>query len=385
MVKLYHFTFFAKTCYTLNQTSSDKGEFFNVKQLSYKLRNRVAIYGLLLCLLAIGFILVGNIDLNAKGHEKFKVAMLLPGSISDAGWNALAYEGLVAIEKQLGAETSHAETRTPSDQEEQFRSYALDGYNIVFGHGYEFQDPAKAVAPDFPETIFITSSGGTITDNISPVNFRVEEPAYLLGMMAGMMTKTNKLGVMGGQNIPSVNSTFMAFEGGAKSVNPDVEVSWVYVGNWEDIGKGKELALAQINEGVDFIFPNADAAGLGAYEAAEIFNKSETAKKEGRMVYTFGANRDKSDISPTVIANAVITPNAFVQIAKIIKDGEFKPQVYTFNMLTDEAITLTYSPTLKDKVPEDVQKAVEAAKSKILAGELKVPQIDFTEKEDDKD
>ena len=197
--------------------------------------------------------------------------------------------------------------------------------------------------------------------------------------MAGMMTQTNKLGVMGGQNIPSVNSTFMAFEGGAKSVNPDVKVSWVYVGNWEDIGKGKELALAQINEGVDFIFPNADAAGLGAYQAAEI------AQKDGKTVYTFGANRDKSDISPTVIANAVITPNAFVKIAKIIKEGNFKPQVYTFNMLTDEAITLIYSPTLRDKVPADVQKTVAAAKAKILAGELKVPQIDFTEKEDDKD
>ena len=186
------------------------------------------------------------------------------------------------MKNKLGAEISHAETRTPTDQEEQFRSYALDGYNMVFGHGYEFQDPAKAVAPDFPETIFITSSGGTITDNISPVNFRVEQAAYLLGMIAGKMTQTNKLGVMGGQNIPSVNSTFMAFEGGAKSVNPDIEVSWVYVGNWEDIGKGKELALAQINEGVDFIFPNADAAGLGAYEAAEIFNKSENCPKRGK-------------------------------------------------------------------------------------------------------
>ena len=343
--------------------------------IPYKLRNDISIHALLLGIFIIGLMLIGNANLEAQEHEKFKVAMLLPGSISDAGWNALAYEGLKAIEKQLGAEISHAETRTPTDQEEQFRSYALDGYHMVFGHGYEFQDPAKAVASDFPETIFITSSGGTITDNISPVNFRVEQAAYLLGMIAGMMTHTNKLGVMGGQNIPSVNSTFMAFEGGAKSVNPDAEVSWVYVGNWEDIGKGKELALAQINEGVDFIFPNADAAGLGAYEAAEI------AQKEGKVVYTFGANRDKSDISPTVIANAVITPNAFVKIAKIIKEGTFKPQIYTFNMLTDEAITLTYSPALKDKVPEAVQKAVEAAKAKILAGELKVPQIDFSEEE----
>ena len=350
-------------------------------QISYKLRNNVAIHILLLGIFISGLMLIGCMNREVKEHEKFKVAMLLPGSISDAGWNALAYEGLKAIEKQLGAEISHAETRTPTDQEEQFRSYALDGYNMVFGHGYEFQDHAKAVAPDFPKTIFITSSGGTITNNISPVNFRVEQAAYLLGMIAGEMTQTNKLGVMGGQNIPSVNSTFMAFEGGAKSVNPEVEVSWVYVGNWEDIGKGKELALAQIDEGVDFLFPNADAAGLGAYEAAEIFNKSETAEKEGRMVYTFGANRDKSDISPTVIANAVITPNAFVKIAKIIKEGKFKPQIYTFNMLTDEAITLTYNPALKDKVPMAVQKAVEDAKAKILAGELKVPQIDFSEEE----
>lgn len=373
------YIFRGNVLYYKHEYFDDEGEIIDVKQIFAKLRHPIAIYTSLVCLFAIGLIGVGNLNLDAKGHEKFKVAMLLPGSISDAGWNALAFEGLKAIEKELGAEISHAETRTPSDQEEQFRSYALDGYNLVFGHGYEFQDPAKAVAPDYPETIFITSSGGTITDNISPVNFRVEEPAYLLGIMAGMMTQTNKLGVMGGQNIPSVNSTFMAFEGGAKSVNPEVEVSWVYVGNWEDIGKGKELALAQIAEGVDFIFPNADAAGLGAYEAAE------TAQKDGKTVYTFGANRDKSDISPTVIANAVITPNAFVQIAKIIKDGKFKPKVYTFNMLTDEAITLVYSPALKDKVPADVQKAVAAAKAKILAGELKVPQIDFTEKEDDKD
>lgn len=345
-------------------------------KISYKLRNNITIQALYLCLFISGLMLIGNPNLAAKGHEKFKVAMLLPGSISDAGWNALAYEGLKAIEKQLGAEISRAETRTPTDQEEQFRAYALDGYNIVFGHGYEFQDPAKAVAPDFPETIFITSSGGTITDNISPANFRVEQAAYLLGVIAGMMTNTNKLGVMGGQNIPSVNSTFMAFEGGAKSVNPEAEVSRVYVGNWEDIGKGKELSLAQINEGVDFLFPNADAAGLGAYEAAE------AAQKQGKTVYAFGANRDKSDISPeVVIANAVITPDAFVQIARIIKEGEFKPQIYTFNMLTDEAITLTYNPVLKDKVPEDVQKAVEDAKAKILAGELKVPQIDFSETE----
>ena len=344
-----------------------------MKQLSYKLRNRVAIYGLLLCLLAIGLILVGNIDLNAKGHEKFKVAMLLPGSISDAGWNALAYEGLKAIEKQLGAETSHAETRTPADQEEQFRSYALDGYDLVFGHGYEFQDPAKAVAADFPETIFITSSGGTITDNISPANFRVEEPAYLLGMIAGMMTKTNKLGVMGGQNIPSVNSTFMAFEGGVKSVNPNAVLQRAYVGDWESIAKAREIATTQIQGGVDFIFHNANEAGLGVFEAVVL------AQDAGKTVYAFGANRDQSAVSPrAVLANAVITPRAYLQLATAVKAGTFESKLHVFTMMTDGAIALTYNPELKDQVPEEVQQKVEAARQQILAGTLEVPQIDFS-------
>jgi basic membrane lipoprotein Med (substrate-binding protein (PBP1-ABC) superfamily) len=303
--------------------------------------------------------------------------MLLPASITDAGWNALAYDGLLAIKKELGAEIKHVESRTPTEQEQHFRYYAERGYDLVFGHGYEFQDPAKAVAPDFPNTIFITSSGGTITNNIAPANFRVEQPAYLLGIMAGLMTQGDKLGCIGGQEIPSVKSTFIAFEAGAQSVNPKIEVRQVYVGNWEDIGKGKELATALINEGVDFLFPNADAAGLGAYEAAE------NAQADGKTVYTFGANRDKSEISKTtVLANAVITPKAFVKIAKTIKDGKFKKQIYTFNMLTDEAITLVYNPEIKNKIPKKVLDAVEAAKAKILSGELEVPQIDFTEKKE---
>ncbi len=326
----------------------------------------------LICLLAIGFMLTGCADTNTK--EEFKVAMLLPASKTDAGWNALAYEGLLAIRDELGVQIKDVESRTLPEQEEHFRYYAEKGYDLIFGHGYEFQDPAKTVASDFPNTIFITSSGGTITDNISPANFRVEQPAYLLGIIAGMMTKENKLGCLGGQEIPSVKSTFIAFEAGAKSVNPDVDVRHVWVGNWEDAVKGKELSLALINEGVDFIFPNADAAGLGAFHAAE------KAQEDGKMVYTFGANKDKSEISKdTVLANAVITPQAFVKIAKLVKDGKFKPQIYTFNMLTDEAITLVYNQDLKDKIPQEVLDKVEEVKNKILSGELEVPQIDFTE------
>ena len=336
----------------------------------------IAIYVLLLCLIIIGLIFIGNTDVSAKGHEKFKVALLLPASITDGGWNAFAYDGLKAIEKELGAKISHIESRTPTDQESHFRDYAMDGYQLIFGHGFGYQDPAKQVAPDFPETVFITSTGNTVTDNISPIVFAIEEPVYLLGVIAGSMTQTNKIGIVGGQNISAINSMFSAFEQGAKSVNPDIVVRRAYVGNWVDIGKGKELALAHINEGSDFVFPVADVAGLGVFQAVE------AAQTDGKTVYAFGVYRDQSELSPTtIVASAIVTPKVFVKLAEVVMEGTFEPQPYRFTMAEDEALTFVYNPELKDQVPETVQKVVADVKAKIIAGELKVSQTYLTEEE----
>ena len=345
-----------------------------MKQLSRKSRYSIGIYVGLLCLFAIGLMPIRNTEVYAKGHEKFKVALLLPASITDGGWNAFAYDGLKAIEKELGAKVSHIESRTPTDQEAHFRDYALDGYHLIFGHGFGYQEPAKQVAPDFPETVFITSTGNTVTDNISPIVFAIEEPVYLLGVIAGAMTQTNKIGIVGGQNISAINSMFSAFEEGAKSVNPNVVVSRAYVGNWSDIGKGKELALAHINEGSDFLFPVADVAGLGVFQAAM------EAQSDGKTVYTFGVYRDQSELSPTtIVASAIVTPKVFVSLAKVVMERTFEPQPYRFTMAEDEALTFVYNPALKDRVPKTARKAVENAKAKIIAGELKVKQTYLTE------
>ena len=98
-----------------------------MKRMPCKSDYGIAIYVLFLCLIAIGLILIGNTDVSAKGHEKFKVALLLPASVTDGGWNAFAYDGLKAIQKELGAKISHVESRTPTDQEAHFRDYAMDG------------------------------------------------------------------------------------------------------------------------------------------------------------------------------------------------------------------------------------------------------------------
>ena len=256
----------------------------------------------------------------------------------------------------------------------------MQGYRLIFGHGYEYQEAAIAVAQDYPEIVFITSAGasGTIRENVSSMVFRLEQATYLLGMISGLMTQTDKIGIIGGQELPSGGSTFMAFEGGVKSVNPDAVVQRAYVGDWENIAKARELALAQIQEGVDFIFHNANEAGIGVFEAVVL------AQDAGKTVYSFGANRDQSAVSPrAVLANAVITPRPYVQLATAVRDGTFESKLYIFTMTTDSAIALTYNPELKDQIPAEVQQKVEEARLQILAGTLEVPQIDFAEGDND--
>ncbi len=331
------------------------------------------------CLLTSGLILLGCERLDTGAHraegKPFKVAMLLSASIDDQGWTTMGYEGLKAIEKELGAEIAYVENLAPAAQEAQFRAYALDGYHLIFGHGYEYQDAAKAVAADFQETIFVNTSGSiAVAPNLAPIDSRAEGATYLLGIIAGAMTKSDKIGVLGGRDVPSINSTFVAFEAGAKSVNPDVEVQWHYVGDWVNRDKAKEITLAQIAAGFDFFFHNADIAARGMYEAAEI------AQAAGKQVWTFGSNRAQHEVSPTtILASSVIKSALFVHIARDVKNGTFEPKPYVFTMTKGGAIEMRYNLKLKDKVPAVVQKQVAAAEKQILAGTLKVPQIDFEE------
>ncbi len=324
---------------------------------------------LLLCAaMALAVALVSPCDAEPPASAApFKVALLSPGPVSDAGWNALAYEGLLAIRDQLGAEVAQIQTKTPAEFEEGFRDFARRGYKLVFGHGFEFQDAAAAVAPDFPDTVFITTSGNTVRKNVAPIRFMLEEATYLEGMLAGGMSKTGKAGVVGGIEIPSVKSTIIAFQAGAKAVRPDFSIVTAYVGNWEDVGAAKEAALAQIQQGCDFLFHNADAAGLGVFRAAE-----------ERKVYAFGSNKNQNDVAPdVVIASAVADiPRAFVQVAREVKEGRFVGKIERMGM-KDGVVSLVFNPRLEPRIPADLKTRVDHAREAIIAGTLNVPTAEF--------
>jgi basic membrane lipoprotein Med (substrate-binding protein (PBP1-ABC) superfamily) len=301
---------------------------------------------------------------NAAGSPPFRVALLTPGPISDQSWNGGAYQGLLRIRDSIGAQTSHIQTKTPAEFEENFRQYGAQGYTLVFGHGFEFQDAAERVAPDFPRTVYITTSGNRVGRNLAGIEFSFEEASYLAGMVAGTMTRSGTIGVIGGTELPPVRRSFGAFAAGARRSRPGVKVVTSYIGNWDDVGAGKEQALAQIGRGVDVIFQNADAAGLGIFNAA----------RESRGVYVFGSNSDQNNVAPGVTLGSVVIdlPHAFLTVAREVKGGTFKPRVIALGGRSD-VVKLVMNPALRSRVPAATLAAVDSVRGAIDAGTFTVP------------
>ena len=295
----------------------------------------------------------------SSDHRIFRVALLTPGPISDQSWNGGAYQGLLRIRDSLGAEISHIQTDTPTDFEENFREYGARGFNLVFGHGFEFQDAARRVAPQFPKTIYVTTSGNTAGQNLAGIAFSFSDASYLAGMLAASMSQSGVLGTIGGTELPPVKESFAAFERGARRVNPRIRVLTAFIGNWVDVSAGKEQALAQIGRGADVIFQNADAAGLGVFQAA----------RERRGVYVIGSNSNQNAVAPNVTLGSVVIdlPHAFLEVAREVKNGAFRPRVVTFDAKSD-VVRLVVNPVIQVKIPPQALARLDSVQSQIHAG-----------------
>lgn len=273
--------------------------------------------------LLLGVIACGGEGPKVQDSQGFRVALLTPGPISDQSWNASAYTGLEYIRDSVGADIRHVQTRTPAEFAENFRQYGAGGYRLVFGHGFEFQDAAQQVGPEFPGTVFVTTGGTGTGPNIAAMSFAFDEPSYLAGMVAAAATKSKVLATIGGTELPPVKASFDAFVAGARAVDPSITVLSAFIGNWEDAGAGKEQALAMIARKADVIFQNADAAGLGIFQAA----------RENPGVWVIGSNADQNAIAPASTLGSVVidVPRAFLLIARDVKAGTFEPRVVRFD------------------------------------------------------
>jgi basic membrane protein A len=299
----------------------------------------------------------------APTAKPFKVAIVLPGVITDNGWNASAYAGLQLVKEQLGAEIAYSEAVPQTDYETAFRDYASQGYDLVIGHGFEFGDPVMKVAPDFPNTKFVVVNNVVTASNVASVEFNNEEAGFLAGVVAGLMTKTNKVGAVGGFDIASIVRGVNGFEQGVKSVNPNAEVFVTYTQSWDDIAKGKEAGLALIDRGADIVWEFADAAGLGVIEAA---------KEKG--VYAIASVSDKSSVAPETILVSTLEeiPPLLLDVAKTVKDGTFEGQMYRFGVAKGPIRYAGWNAV----VPADVKAKAEQVLADIAAGKITIERID---------
>ncbi|MFA0750162.1 MAG: hypothetical protein SLRJCFUN_000565 [Candidatus Fervidibacter sp.] len=308
-------------------------------------------------------LLVGLLSI-LPAKDAFKVALITPGPISDGGWNQSAYLGLQRLRKELGAQIAHMEARSPAEYAEAFRDFAARGYRLVIGHGFEFGDAAMQLAPQFPETFFVITSGRVKARNVASLELRLNEAAYLLGVLAARMSRTKKLGCVGGMQIPSVERAFAGFVAGAKAADPKVQVRIAYIGNFEDVAAAKETARGLIRWGADFLFHDADAAGLGVFQAAQ----------EAKGVYAFGAIKPQHSLMPQVVlASAVVdVPQGFLYVARLVKAGKWKGDILHLG-LREGVVRVVFNPRLKNRIPSAVLTELQRTEAAIKAGRLKVP------------
>lgn len=297
-------------------------------------------------------------------EAQFKMGLLSPGSVNDQGWNTMAYNALKRVEADLGAETSYVELKQdPASYEKAFRDFAAQGYQLILGHGNEFEDAAKAAAVDYPNVQFFISSSRLTEKNVTGLNTNSDEPMYLMGFISAKMCKA--AGYVGGMEIPPIAEAMTGFINGARSVDPNFMVYSTYIGNFEDAAAAKEAALSMIAQGADCIVGNADAAGQGVFQAV--------VEKKDLGIKTFGVFVPATDAAPgQVLTNYVADyGQGVVNLAREVKEGTFKGGVnHTFGFNMPDVMKLEYVETATTPVPQDVREAVEAVKKQIVAGEV---------------
>jgi basic membrane lipoprotein Med (substrate-binding protein (PBP1-ABC) superfamily) len=290
---------------------------------------------------------------------------LTPGPVSDAGWNAAAFDGLQLIKRKLGAETALVQTRSPADFDDGFRDFAARGFNLIFAHGYEYTDSAISVARDFPQVYFVVSSGSQSSRNVATLTFKFDQAAYAEGVLAGGVTKTGVVGAIGGIELPSIRETFDGFKRGFLSVRPKGRLLVSYIGKFDDIGAAKEAALAQISQGADLIVHDADAAGLGVFQAAAQAH-----------ILAFGAIRNQNNVVPgVVLASAVTsTAEAFLRIATEVRNNQFHPGMLEYGM-EDGMVKVVLNPKLESRIPEAAMKRFLATEKEFEHGTQQLSHV----------
>jgi basic membrane protein A len=281
--------------------------------------------------------------------------------LGDQNFNDLAKRGLDQSVEELGVQGEVIESRDAASYIPNL-TQAAEQSDLSVGVGFLLTEAMTEVANQYPDKNFLLIDSLSEAPNVQGVIFRENEGAFLSGVLAGLMTESNQLGVVAGQKIPPVVRYVVGFEAGAKSINPDAEVVVAYADTFSDPALGKELTLAQYNQGVDIAFPVAGATGIGSFEAA---------KELGEGHWVIAADTDQSqlgaDFQLGVSEKGVDT--ALFLAAQQIVDGTFEGGERSLG-LAEGGVGLGHP---HESVPQDVLDTVAAYQQAIIDGTITVP------------
>ena len=310
----------------------------------------------------------GSTESANNGDEKYTIAMVTDvAGVNDQSFNQSAWEGLQRAEKELGVEVKYLESKQDADYTTNIETLVDEEVDLILGVGAKLAPTIEEAAKNYPEQKFlmVDETYEEIPSNVKSVLFDAEQSAYLVGLIAGKMTKTNNVGFIGGLDIPVINTFKYGYMAGVKTADANCEIQAQYANSFTDQAKGKAIANQMISKNADTIFIAGGDVGTGAIEAI---------KEAGK--YGIGVDRDQSDLAPeNVLTSAIKRVDAGIfETVKDFVEGKFEGGTSTTYGLEEDAVGIPEST--KNLVPQDILDFVNGQIEKLKAGEISVPKTE---------
>jgi basic membrane protein A len=293
-----------------------------------------------------------------------KVGLIVPGPIGDNGWSAAGYRALRKAAKKYGFQASHQENVNPPKAEAALRKFAEAGYDLVYAHMFVYSEAAARVAKAFPKTKFVVIHG-TVRNKTNLLSYQTmtQGGGFMAGALAALVSKTGKIGALGGRPIPPIADAIAGYVAGAKHVRPGVKVVVEYTGDFHDKSLARKKALAMIRGGVDVLVQEVPPAGVAALKAAQ-----------EKGVLAIGFIRDQHAIAPkAVISSVKIDFNqVYDRIAAMANGGKWKGGFLRMG-LSQSAVGLAPYHGLADRVTPKMQARLDKIRADLISGKIKAP------------
>ncbi|MBL8039818.1 MAG: BMP family ABC transporter substrate-binding protein [Chthonomonas sp.] len=300
--------------------------------------------------------------------KKLKIGVVFDsGGRGDKSFNDSAWAGIERAQKELGIEAFPIETKNEKDYETNQGALAEKGCDLVIAIGLNQETALKKVAAAFPDQKFAIVDGTVDAKNVRCLKFKEEEGSFLVGYLAGMMTKTNKIGFVGGMKIPLIAKFMYGYMAGAKTANKAVEIlPEKFTDNWDDSQKGKAAAALLFGQGADIVYHAAGRAGLGVITAA---------KESGH--FAIGVDSNQDDIAPGSVLTSMIkrVDEAVFSTISDVKNGAYSPGEKIYDLKVN-GVGLSPLDHTKSVIGDANLAKIEEIKKKIIAGEIKVPAVE---------